>query len=55
VRKVSGSRRYRLLESLAAAGADAVRERFKVERVRVRVRKTELGLPVEYSAATVER
>src|SRR5437899_2690850 len=55
VREVSDARRYRLLESLAAAGADAVRERFKVERVRVRVRKTELGLPVEHSSATVER
>jgi 7,8-dihydroneopterin aldolase/epimerase/oxygenase len=55
VREVSGTRRYRLLESLAAAGADAIRERFGVDRVRVRVRKTELGLPVEHSAATVER
>src|SRR6266566_5003078 len=55
VREVSNARRYRLLESLAATGADAVRERFEVERVRVRVRKTELGLQVEHSAATVER
>jgi 7,8-dihydroneopterin aldolase/epimerase/oxygenase len=55
VREVSDARRYRLLESLAAAGADAIRERFEVECVRVRVRKTELGLPVEYSSATVER
>ena len=55
VREISDARRYRLLESLAAAGAEAVRERFEVERVRVRVRKTELGLPVEHSAATVER
>jgi dihydroneopterin aldolase len=55
VREVSDARRYQLLESLAAAGADAIRERFPVERVKIRVRKTELGLPVEYSAATVER
>jgi 7,8-dihydroneopterin aldolase/epimerase/oxygenase len=55
VRSVSDGQRYRLLESLAAAAADAIRERFKVERVKVRVRKTELRLPVEHSAATVER
>jgi len=55
VREVSDARRYRLLESLAAAAADEIRERFGVERVRVRVRKTGLGLPVEHSAATVER
>lgn len=55
VREISDAGRYRLLESLAAAGANAIRERFEVDRVRVRVRKTRLGLPVEYSAATVER
>jgi 7,8-dihydroneopterin aldolase/epimerase/oxygenase len=55
VRKVSGARRYQLLETLAAAVADAVQERFPVERVRVSVRKTGLGLPVEYSMATVQR
>ena len=34
--------------------ADALLARFPVERVRVRVRKpdVELGLPVEYTAAT---
>jgi dihydroneopterin aldolase len=55
VREVSEARRYQLLESLAAAAAEAIKERFGVERVRVRVRKTTLGLPVEYSAATAER
>jgi dihydroneopterin aldolase len=55
VKEVSDSRRFRLLESLAAAAADAIMERFQVESVRVRVRKPQLELPVEYSAATVER
>jgi dihydroneopterin aldolase len=55
VKEVSDSRRFQLLESLAAAAADAIMERFQVESVRVRVRKTELDLPVEHSAATVER
>ena len=46
-----------LLESLAAAVADALLERFPAERVRVRVRKpeVELGAPVEYTAASVRR
>jgi dihydroneopterin aldolase len=55
LKEVSDSRQFQLLESLAAAGADAIRERFGVRWVRVRVRKTELDLPVEHSAATVER
>jgi dihydroneopterin aldolase len=55
VKEVSDSRRFQLLESLATAAADAIFARFSVRSVRVRVRKTELDLPVEYSAATVER
>jgi len=55
VRGVSAGRRYRLLESLVAAAADAIHERFPVQWVRVRVRKTELDLPVEHTSATVER
>jgi dihydroneopterin aldolase len=58
VREVSDGRRFHLLEALAAAVADAVSERFDVERVRVRVRKPEVepaGLKVAWSAATVER
>lgn len=57
VREVSDGRQFHLLEALAAAAADAIAERFPVERVRVRVRKPEvrLDLPVEYSAATAER
>jgi 7,8-dihydroneopterin aldolase/epimerase/oxygenase len=58
VREVSDERRFRLLESLAAAVADAVLERFPVARVWVRVRKRGIapaGLALEYSAASVER
>ena len=58
VREVSDARRFHLLEALAAAVADAIDERFPVERVRVRVRKREVepaGLPVAWTAATVER
>ena len=55
VRDVSESRAFHLLEALAAAVADAVLERFPVERVRVRVRKPDVRLPVEHAAATVER
>jgi 7,8-dihydroneopterin aldolase/epimerase/oxygenase len=58
VREVSDSTRFALLEALAAAVADAIVERFAVERARVRVRKPDVqpaGLVVEWSAATVER
>jgi dihydroneopterin aldolase len=57
VREVSEGRRFNLIESLAAAVADAILERFPAERVRVRVRKPEVTLtaPVEHTAATVER
>jgi dihydroneopterin aldolase len=54
---VSESRQFRLVETLAAAVADALLDRFAAERVRVRVRKPQvkLGAPVEHAAATVER
>jgi len=57
VRAISESRQFRLLEAIAAAVADALLERFPAQRVRVRVRKprVRLGLPVEHTAATVER
>jgi 7,8-dihydroneopterin aldolase/epimerase/oxygenase len=57
VREVSDGRKFRLLEALSAATADAVLARFPVERVRVRVRKPDvrLGVPVEHTAATAER
>jgi dihydroneopterin aldolase len=46
---------HELLESLAADVADALFERFGLERVRVRVRKPDVALPVEFSAVSVER
>jgi dihydroneopterin aldolase len=58
VRDVSEGNRFDLLEALAAAVADALVERFRLEHVRVRVRKPGLqvaGLPAAYSAASVER
>jgi dihydroneopterin aldolase len=57
VREVSDAREYRLIENLASAVADELAERFRPERVRVRVRKPGIspaGLTVAYSAATVE-
>jgi dihydroneopterin aldolase len=57
VREVSQSRHFDLLESLAAAVADALLARLPAARVRVRVRKpqVQLGAPVEHAGATVER
>lgn len=57
VRAVSENRQFQLLESIAAAVAEALLERFPLERVRVRVRKpqVQLGVPVEHTAASVER
>jgi dihydroneopterin aldolase len=57
VREVSDRRRFHLLETLASTLADALLERFELERVRVRVRKpdVELELPVDYAAVSVER
>ena len=58
VRELSDGHRFQLLESLAAALADALLERFPpVERVQVRVRKPDVdpGAPVEFAAASVRR
>ena len=58
VQAISKSREFRLLESLAAAVADALLERFAgATHARVRVRKPQvrLGAPVEFAAATAER
>ncbi len=58
VRDLSAARRFDLLEALAVATADLLYERFRPERVRVRVRKPgarPAGLTVEHSAVTVER
>ena len=55
IRELSDTRRFDLIEALATATADLLYERFRPERVRVRVRKRPAGLKVEHSAATVER
>ena len=57
VRAVSESWQFQLLESIAAAVAEALLERFPLERARVRVRKpqVQLGVPVEHTAASAER
>jgi dihydroneopterin aldolase len=58
IRELSQSRQFHLLESLAATLADTMLERFPAARsVSVRVRKphVELGLPVDYTAASVRR
>lgn len=49
------AQRFNLIEALSAAVADAVYERFRPERVVVRVRKRPAAMPVEYTAATAER
>ena len=56
VREASREERQ-LLETLAAAVADALMERLPIQRARVRVRKPEVRLeaPAECAAATVER
>ena len=57
VREVSDGQRFRMLEALAAAVAEALVARFPVAGVRVRVRKPEVELdpPVELAAVSVER
>jgi dihydroneopterin aldolase len=57
VREVSDGRPFQLLESMAAAVADALLERFELDAAQVRVRKPDVRLeaPVEWTAATVER
>jgi dihydroneopterin aldolase len=58
VKDVSDGKQYHLLEALSSAVADAIIERFSVERVRVRVRKPAVrpaGLSVAWTAATAER
>ena len=54
VREVN-AQRFNLIEALASALADTVYERFRPERVVVRVRKRPAAMPVEYTAATAER
>jgi len=54
VREVSDANAYTLLESLAAAVADALIVRFPLQSARVRVRKPGISW-AEYAAASVER
>ena len=55
--EIAEGRAYNLLEALASALADALVERFPATRVRVRVRKPDVGLvrPVDHAAVVVER
>jgi dihydroneopterin aldolase len=57
VQEVSDGRSFQLLESMAAAVADALLDRFRLEVAHVRVRKPDVLVeaPVEWTAATVER
>ncbi|MBA2331567.1 MAG: dihydroneopterin aldolase [Actinobacteria bacterium] len=57
VREVSDGHAFRLLEALAATLAEALLERFGVERVEVRVRKPDvvLELPIEFAAVSAVR
>jgi dihydroneopterin aldolase len=56
VAEVSDSTRFALIETLAAAVADALLTSFSVAAVTVRVRKPRpAGIAAEWSAATAER
>ncbi len=55
VRQVSDGQAYQLLESLAAAIADELKQRFAVTAVTVRVGKPELELDGGRATVTVER
>jgi dihydroneopterin aldolase len=56
VREVSDSKSFDLIESMAAAVADALFDRLAVSRVRVRVKKPRpSGIAAAWSAATAER
>lgn len=55
VREVSDGKAFQLLESLAVAVADELSRRFPVERVQVRVGKSELELEGGHASVTAER
>jgi dihydroneopterin aldolase len=57
VREICAGRRFNLIEALAAAVVDDLMESFPISRARVRVRKphVDLGSPVDFTAATIER
>jgi len=54
IRRLSEERSYRLIESLAAAVADALVAELPLQSVRVRVRKPGVDW-AEWTGATVER
>jgi 7,8-dihydroneopterin aldolase/epimerase/oxygenase len=55
IRELLDGTSFHLLESLAGAVAEALLQRFPADYVEVRVRKPEvqLGVPVDYTAASV--
>ena len=57
IREVSEGTRFNLIEALAGAIADRLLSTFEISWVRVRVRKpaVQLEVPVEFTAAIVER
>ena len=57
VRDICQNHRFNLIEALAAAVVDDLMDTFPLSRARVRVRKphVRLGLPVEFTAATIDR
>jgi dihydroneopterin aldolase len=58
IRDLSNAERFDLIEALASRTADVLFERFRPERIRVRVRKPQVkpaGMTVEFSAVAVER
>ncbi|MCD6359864.1 MAG: dihydroneopterin aldolase [Armatimonadetes bacterium] len=57
VAEVERSRRFRLLEALASSAAEAILERFEVEEVTIRVRKTgaPLGGLIDYAEVELTR
>ncbi len=55
VKEVSAAQRFQLIESLAAAVADALVDAFPAGRVCVTVRKRPPGIPGGHVSATVER
>jgi 7,8-dihydroneopterin aldolase/epimerase/oxygenase len=54
IREVSEAREYHLIEALARRIGETLRERFAVERVRVRVRKLSLPFDAHLSCVEVE-
>ena len=57
VREVSDAKQFTLIEALAGAVADALLRAHPIDRVTVRVRKSEVELdpPVEWTGVSVER